>query len=135
MDLSSHRTIAADYLAIAAGGAVGSLARHWIATALPPAPAAIPWATLIANLVGSFALGYVARAGILGRRQLLFVSVGVIASFTTFSTLAGEIAQRGADGYLSLAAGYAAATVVCGLLAAWAGAELAIRRAAGGADT
>ncbi len=119
--------MAADFLAIAAGGAVGSLARYLIALWLSSPPPAFPWSTLAINLLGSFLLGFVARSGALGRRQMLFVVVGTLGSFTTFSALAFEIVERIERGMPGASAGYAAATMVLGIGAAWFGAEVSSR--------
>lgn len=131
MRAGSHRTVVLDYAAIAAGGAVGSLARYLLVLVLPNGGAILPWATLAANLLGSFAFGYLARGSVLGRRQALFAMAGVLGSFTTFSTLAFEIVQRAGAGFAGAAAIYAVATLGFGLLAAWSGAQLAARRHAG----
>ena len=120
--------MAADYLAIATGGALGALARYLIGLTLGSAPDSLPWATLAANLLGSLLLGYFSRANTLGHRQMLFVAVGFLGSLTTFSTLAYEIVDRAGNGFTALATGYAATTLVCGGLAAWIGAEIALRR-------
>ncbi len=117
-----------DYLFIAAGGAAGSLVRFGLSQLLPSAPMSVPWATLGVNLIGSLALGYFSRAGLLGHRQLLFLVVGFLGSLTTFSTLAFEIADRASQGSSGLAAGYCAATLVFGTVAAWIGSEIALKQ-------
>lgn len=117
-----------DYLAIAAGGALGSALRYlfslWLAAPSNP----LPWHTLAVNVLGSLALGWVARSNLFGRRQALFVMVGFLGSFTTFSTLAHELVTAAHHDGAEAAAVYAAATMVFGLTAAWIGSELATRR-------
>ena len=46
-------------LAVAAGGAAGSLARYWIVLALKRVDDGFPWGTLAVNLLGSAAIGVV----------------------------------------------------------------------------
>ncbi|MFE6647305.1 fluoride efflux transporter FluC, partial [Nocardioides sp. NPDC057772] len=75
---------------IAAGGALGSLARWGLATALPHSDAAWPWATFLTNISGCLLLG-VLMAFVLGpwsRTRYLrpFLGVGVLGGYTTFST-------------------------------------------------
>ncbi len=117
-----------DYLYIAAGGALGAVTRHLVATVLVHSPDSIPWATLVVNIFGSFLLGYFSRANMLGHRQMLFVAVGFLGSLTTFSTHAIEIIERAGNGWPALAIGYTLATLTLGMIAAWSGAEIAIRR-------
>lgn len=125
----------ADYFAIACGGALGALARHLFGMLLATPAVALPWHTLAVNIVGSLILGYVARSNRFGRRQALFVIVGFLASFTTFSTLAFELVQSIDQGQTSAAALYAAVTMCSGLTAAWLGSEIAIRSLRRGGDT
>ena len=44
--------------AIFAGGVIGALARLGLVEALPSTPGQWPWATFVANVVGTLALGY-----------------------------------------------------------------------------
>jgi CrcB protein len=107
------------------------LARVALARLLPPATGALPWATLLANLTGSFALAF-ALVLLLERGRprpyaRLFLGVGVLGGYTTFSTLAVETDLLVRDGHLGTAAAYLSATLVLGLGAGWAG--LALGRA------
>jgi CrcB protein len=101
-----------DVTLVAAGGALGSLAR-WALTVLPGA-----WPTLLANLTGCFALGLLS-GWLLVHRPLLrrFAGIGVLGGYTTFSTHlldARELAQDGPQ----VAATYVVGTLVLCLLAA-----------------
>ena len=107
------------YGAIALGGAVGTLARAGLLEAWPVHPGQWPWATFVANVAGAFVLGLVAThqrdpAASL-RRPLL--GTGFCGALTTFSTLQLEVLHlaRRDDG--ALAAGYLAASVLCGFAA------------------
>jgi len=72
---------------VAAGGAIGSVLRFWLAELLASAGAArFPWATLTANVGGSFAIGFVAGLAALPHELRLFLMVGVCGGYTTFST-------------------------------------------------
>jgi fluoride exporter len=111
--------------AIAAGGAIGSVARYGLATALPHRPAHFPWATFVTNAAGCFAIGVlmVVVAGVLPGRPLLrpFLGVGVLGGFTTFSTYALEIQRLADGGARGTAMAYLAGTVVAALAAGYAG--------------
>jgi CrcB protein len=84
------------------GGAIGAGARYEVGRlALERYGPAFPWGTLIVNLVGGLLMGLVAgellRSG--DRDALrLFVGVGILGGFTTFSAFSLETAtmlQRG----------------------------------------
>ncbi|MCG6121971.1 MAG: CrcB family protein [Microvirga sp.] len=81
------------FAAVAAGGALGASARYGLA--LLALGAAFPWATLTANVVGSFLIGW-AGATLLREdapaRPLAtaFVMAGFCGGFTTFSLFSLE---------------------------------------------
>lgn len=111
--------------AIALGGALGTAARYGIERAAVPAPLGFPWATWTVNVLGSFVLGVVVTLVVerwpRDRYLRPLVAVGFCGGFTTFSTLAVEVDQRIQHGRGALAAVYLVATLVAGLVAAFAG--------------
>jgi fluoride exporter len=122
--------------AIAAGGAVGTLARYEVAQLIHAAPGTYPWATFTTNLTGAFILG-VFLAGIGERfahtRYLRpFFAIGVVGAYTTFSTLAVETATLVKDDHVLLGVVYMLASVVTGLAVAYLGIIGARRLARGG---
>ncbi|ALU39169.1 CrcB [Kocuria flava] len=121
-------------LAVGAGGAAGTGARHGLALLLPPA-AGWPVATLAANLLGAFLLGLLlealARRGAeTPRRELLRLGLGTgaLGGFTTFSALALETERLLAGGAPGQAVGYLVLSVTGGFAACLAGVLLAGRR-------
>lgn len=111
--------------AVALGGVVGSLGRWGVGLALPHAPGSFPWATLVVNVSGAFAMGLLV-AFLLGRpgtHRLArpFVGVGVLGGWTTFSALAVEAVELAANGLVQPALGYVAASLLGGTLAVAAG--------------
>ena len=118
--------------AVFAGGALGTLARAGVAEALGrDDPSSWPWATLTVNLAGAFVLGWVVarllRAPGADPRLRPLLATGLCGGLTTFSTLQLELVELVRADAWTTAAGYAAASIVLGLLAVLAG-----RAAAGG---
>jgi len=79
-------------LFIAAGGAIGAVLRYLVSeTAFKIAGAGFPWGTMTANLIGCFIIGImwgVFDAFNFGTNARMFVFVGILGAFTTFSTFA-----------------------------------------------
>lgn len=109
------------YLLAALGGALGALARWAVTTALPHAPGAWPWATLLVNLTGCLAIGAL-LAVLLARFPASpwlrpFLAVGVLGGYTTYSTFAVDVVQLARSGRGLLAVAYVLASVLGGLVA------------------
>ena len=79
-------------LMIALGGALGTLARYFVAVAALPISQHLPWGTIIINIVGSFIIGFFGTLTLASGRfpfsenARLFVMVGICGGFTTFSS-------------------------------------------------
>lgn len=98
-------------LAVAVGGALGTLARHALTLALDPM-GSLPWGTLLANLLGSLLLGVVV-AVVVSPLWRAAVGTGVLGGFTTYSAFALQTSELATD-RPAMALGYALATVVGG---------------------
>lgn len=111
--------------AVAAGGMVGASARYGLARAFPARAGGIPWATLGANLAGSFLLGLVLVVVLERfpptRRLRPFLATGVLGAFTTMSTLQVEIALLIRDGHATTGLAYGLGSLAAGLGLAYAG--------------
>jgi fluoride exporter len=114
------------------GGAIGAGARHlsgrWLAALLGPG---YPYGTLFVNLVGGLAMGLL--AGALARVDAaepwrLFLGVGVLGGFTTFSAFSLDVVAMAERGQPGAALGYVLLSVVGAVAALAAG--LALARAA-----
>ncbi|TCP62997.1 camphor resistance protein CrcB [Rhodovulum bhavnagarense] len=122
------------YLAIAAGAAIGGVLRAGlsIGTVAWLGPG-FPWGTLLANILGSFAIGlYAALTGPDGRllvsaRQRQFVMTGLCGGFTTFSLFSLENVTLLGGGEYRLAAFNIGGSVLAWLVAVWAGFALGSR--------
>ncbi len=112
-------------LLVMSGGAIGAGLRYGLSRAMPFAGAGWPWATFAANVLGGFAMGVLAAWILRGDNSAealrLFVGVGVLGGFTTFSAFSLEIVRMLERGQMVLAAGYAAASVLLAIGALFAG--------------
>jgi CrcB protein len=114
-------------LPVAAGGAIGAVARHLVSVAAERvAPGGFPAGTLIVNVVGCLAVGYIAglelqRADAVAPGMRLFLVVGICGGFTTFSAFGLETAGLVRVDQLPRAILNVAAHLVAGLAAVWAG--------------
>lgn len=107
------------WLGVAAGGAVGSLARAGLQGLLVR-----PWGTLAANVGGCLAMGLLLGMD-LGPRARAFLAVGVLGGFTTLSGLGMDAWLAWQDGERGTLAAYLAASLVGSALALVAGLSLA----------
>jgi fluoride exporter len=114
------------WLAVAAGGALGSVARYALSTAVLRATGSLfPAGTFVVNLVGCFAFGVIAGAAeqrvALSPEVRMFLLAGVIGGFTTFSSYAFESFALLRDGQFLAASVNIVGQVVAGLVGLWAG--------------
>jgi CrcB protein len=108
---------------VMAGGAIGAALRYLASLALP-ARGGWPWATFSVNVAGGLAMGLLAATlikGQAGEAMRLFLGVGVLGGFTTFSAFSLEGWRMIESGQWVLATGYAAASVVASVAATAAG--------------
>lgn len=113
-------------LAVGLGGALGAILRYLIS--LLPLKGSFPVWTLLTNLLGAVAIGFIAGASARGRMQdvaALFWKTGVCGGFTTFSTFSLEAYQLFQGGKYLLAVLYLLLSVGLCLLGVWAGQLLA----------
>lgn len=85
-------------LAVAVGGATGSVLRWLVELWLPASEAGVPWATLLVNVLGSAALAslvVVLRSVEASGVRHGFLATGLLGGFTTFSTYAVQVAVLG----------------------------------------
>ena len=115
---------------IAVAGAAGALLRYGVSRLVQPVGGAtFPAGTLAVNLTGSLAIGFLATF-LLERTTVSAevrtgVLVGLIGSYTTFSTFGFETLELMNDGEWTYAALNVAFSVAGALVAVWAGQTLA----------
>lgn len=121
------QSVVSQTLVVGAGGFVGAglrfLVSGWVYQLVPNA--GFPWGTLVVNVVGCLVLGLLGGLaevrGVLSATTRLFLFIGVLGGFTTFSTLAFETIALADGSQMLRAAANVAAHVVLGLGAAWLG--------------
>ncbi|MBP2310962.1 fluoride efflux transporter CrcB [Azospirillum soli] len=116
----------ASLVAVAIGGAVGSVARylvmtaagHWLGTQFP-------YGTLIVNALGCFTMGALAELAALvwspSPELRALVMVGVLGGFTTFSSFTLDVGVLVSRDDLLSAAGYVLASMVLTIVGFFAG--------------
>ena len=115
-------------LQVALGGAIGASGRYLVNVgALRLMGPGFPWATLVVNVAGSFAMGalIVVLANKDATRLAPLLMTGLLGGFTTFSAFSLDAVTIYERGQLGLAALYVGASVVLSLAALVAGMALA----------
>ena len=120
------------WLAVAGGGALGSMARHAVNMVFAHVlERAVPYATGAVNLAGSLTIGLLAGLIATGRlhmsaEQRTFVFVGILGGFTTFSSFMLDTFTLGHGGEHALAFWNVALQTGVGLVAVWLGYRVGI---------
>jgi fluoride exporter len=126
------------YLLVAIGGALGSMARFWLAAFVAeimgpqfPYGPQMPWGTILINVSGSFVIGFFATLTGPGGRFMAsfdtraFVMVGICGGFTTFSAFSLQTLDLMRANHSGQAVVNVLISVIVCLLAVWAGHLLA----------
>ena len=82
------------WLIIGIGGFVGAILRYWVSGWIQGGFISFPFGTLGVNFIGSLLLALIMYAseyrGIFGEETRVFLTIGVLGSFTTMSTFSFE---------------------------------------------
>ena len=112
------------FLLVALGGAIGSVARAWIALlSVRLVGAGFPWGTIVINVVGSLIIGMVAATALSPTRTLftqevrIFLMVGFCGGFTTFSSFSLQTFELLREGRAAAALANVALSVVLCVMA------------------
>jgi CrcB protein len=114
-------------LAIGSGGFIGAIARYLLSTAVQHAvkPEQFPIGIFIVNILGCFLIGLLAALfelkSWMNVELRLFVFVGVLGGFTTFSTFINDSLLLGKEGAFLAALLNMGGQVLIGLLCVWLG--------------
>ncbi|MGB2601762.1 MAG: fluoride efflux transporter CrcB [Candidatus Omnitrophota bacterium] len=110
---------------IAIGGAVGALFRYWISgITYRLFSGDFPWGTLAVNLIGSLVIGLiwgVSETVAVSQNMRVLIFIGILGSFTTFSTFSLENFHLLRDGEYWFVFGNIMASVVIGIVLVFTG--------------
>ena len=117
-------------VAIAVGGAVGALGRHFVNVALGSLlGTGFPWGTVTVNIVGSFLMGVLihmlAVSWNVSPEMRALLTVGALGAFTTFSTFSLDVVTMYERDALLLVGVYVVVSVVASIGALLVGLRLA----------
>lgn len=113
-------------LAIAVGGALGSVGRYAVSTQMVRwLGTSFPYGTLAVNVAGSLVMGLiveaVARGWAVAPEWRAFLTIGILGGFTTFSAFSLDTANLIERAALGSAALYVGASVVASVAGLFAG--------------
>lgn len=116
-------------IAIALGGALGSLVRHFVSAGIYGVTGtAFPWGIFVVNVLGGFLMGLIVELGALklnySPELRAFLTTGILGGFTTFSAFSLDAALLIERGDLLSAALYMTGSVVLSVLALFGGLAL-----------
>ncbi len=117
-------------LLVFVGGGLGAVCRFLVTTALSGKLGNFPIGTMTANLIGSLLMGLVvgilaSRAQVGAESVRLFVAVGFLGGFTTFSSFSAETFALIQGGQIFAAAANIIVSVTAGLAACAIGMKIA----------
>lgn len=128
MNLLEQCRLKTEYLWIALGSALGGVARYWLSGVVARRfGEAFPVGTLIVNVTGSFAIGFIATLTDPSGRLLMsvsarqFIMVGILGGYTTFSSFSLQTLNLARNGEWLYAGVNVGLSVVMCLLAVWFG--------------
>jgi len=115
----------AKFAAVAGGGAIGAIARYSLNQLFAKIFAPFPFATFFINITGSFLIGFLA---VVFTEKLtdsenwrLFLMVGLLGAYTTFSTFELETFELMREKQLLVAFFYVAVSFAVGLIGVFSG--------------
>ena len=118
------------YFFIALGGALGSLTRFWVGSAVSNRfGTRFPYGTLVVNITACVVIGF--SLTLLGRRTELspawrfLIPIGFVGAYSTFSTFEWETFSTLQTGAFLSAALYVVLSCFLGLIAVWCGVMVA----------
>jgi CrcB protein len=118
------------YLMIAIGGALGSLARYWVGTAVANRMGLkFPYGTFLINMTAcviiGFSLTYLGSRAEVNPAWRFLIPIGFVGAYSTFSTYEWETLSNLRTGAFAIASVYAFGSLLLGLVAVWCGARVA----------
>ena len=111
-----------NWLAVAIGGALGSVARYALSSWIFDITShKFPYATLIVNVAGSFVMGIlfvvIVERAVLSAEMRSLLMIGFIGAFTTFSAFSLDALGLWQNGHVLMSVIYMITTVILCLVA------------------
>lgn len=118
------------YALVGGGGLIGAMLRYWLSGVVGNSTrGAFPYGTLAVNILGCFVIGFFLTLGYerftWSPELRLFVAVGILGGFTTFSTFSFETMSLLRDGAWLLGGANAFASMLGCLVATLVGIAIA----------
>lgn len=117
------------YIAVAVGGAVGAVSRHWLSTLIETYNSSrFPYGTFWVNVIGSFLIGvcfivFAEKLQLIDQWRPLIV-IGFLGALTTFSTYSLAALLLFQQGHYNTVLFYVLSSVLLCLFAAFCGMHL-----------
>ena len=109
-----------NWILVALGGAIGASLRYGVGLLMLPIGGGFPWATWLVNILGCVLAGCFFALSLnypaLQQEARLFLMVGILGGFTTFSSFGLETFQLLKTGHINVALIYVVSSVVVGIL-------------------
>ena len=118
------------YLAIAFGGALGALSRHWLTVSIERLNGmGFPLGTFVVNLLGSFLIGllyilFAEKLSVADQWRPVIIT-GFLGAMTTFSTFSLDALLLFQQGHYNTALFYVLSSVMICIFAAYVGMQIA----------
>jgi fluoride exporter len=114
-----------NWLLVACGGAIGASLRYGMTLSLSQTSSLFPWATWWINLLGCFCAGIFfaisQKYAVLQQETRLFLMVGILGGFTTFSSFGLETFQLLRQNEIAMGLAYSLSSLIMGVLLLTAG--------------
>ena len=116
-----------NYVLVAAGSALGGIARFWASGIIANRYPSFPWGTLFVNVTGSFIIGFFATVTAPEGRWMVgpsgrnFFMTGICGGYTTFSSFSLQTLNLAQEEEWLYAAGNAVLSLTLCLAAVWLG--------------
>lgn len=122
-----QKGVMTNILLVGIGGFIGSALRYAMSGYVQQASKSVgfPYGTLAVNVTGCFVIGFLSQLaethGVFTSESRLFVFVGILGGFTTFSSFGNETFNLARDAQMLTAFANIGANVLLGLAAVWLG--------------
>ena len=111
--------------AVAMGGAIGSVARYFVAQVQSPSWTGFPYGIFLVNVSGGFIMGVLVELMALrfsvSPEVRAFLTTGVLGGYTTFSTFSLESALLIQKGAMASATAYIVGSAILSIVALFCG--------------